>query len=780
MMTVVLLRWALITIWCIVLIANVACGQSTAAWMSGNHGVGFRIPGGVNMETCIYDVDLLVNQIKNEIPQVTWILLGISSGAYGDQYISPHSILTDLNRASTPRQTEDVVGLPDWLEINANGLVNDFTLEDYPERDLFSEIANAFQAEGFKIIAYLAPQGPSLLKHTETRAYDYNSKSPYVDSITDCNVLTSGEITDGTCSPSVRRWKNHVISVYGNDTDATLKQAYAELIVKEYANKFDGQNGRALVDGWWFDQGVYMDIPRVHTEIKAANPNAAIAFNTGPKVPLANNNPPYEAYTSGHPKPIGGKNPTDPYDVSNEPIMTSIEDTTDGYFESQGSYSLGHAFQMTNDAWNNGELVWNGEKLPQAIEWMSRVINARGAWTWNVKRSFNPTTLHKDDVALLKKIYAGVAQSTSPTTQTPTTSPTTQTPTILPTTQTPTISPATQTPTISPTTKTPIVSPTTQSPTGSPTTQSPTTPPIQTLTISPTISPTILPTTQTPTISPTTQIPTTAPTQSSTILPTTQTPTTSPTQSQTTSTPTTSPTKKTTISPSTLEPTMISPTTSPVTTTAAPQTDSPTFNSCSDSPLIFLVQKVEKSCLWVDEKPNKRCKRFSSHCLQTCSSCESCVDSSLKFEVTQKGKVRLRSCAWVGKKDVEKRCSIDGISGTCQLTCGSCTSPPTVAPSCYDSLYSFDVTINNEVRRKSCVWVANRPKKICKDEKFSSHCPQTCSNCDVCKDSLLKFSMTELNGDGSLRSCQWAKKKKKKRCRIGDITNTCRLTCEGC
>ena len=190
------------------------------------------------LKTAIYDVSELVNQIKSELPEITWILLGISSGAYGDQYNSPHSILTGLNRACTPRQTENVDGLPNWMEINANG-VTDFNLEDYPDRDLYSEIANAFHAEGFKVIAYMASQGPTFLKHDPRRAYDYDNKSVYVDSVAECNVLTNGDTTDGKCSPSARRWRNYVISTYGNDDDETFKKAYIELILQEYVNKFD-------------------------------------------------------------------------------------------------------------------------------------------------------------------------------------------------------------------------------------------------------------------------------------------------------------------------------------------------------------------------------------------------------------------------------------------------------------------------------------------------------------------------------------------------------------
>ena len=255
-------------------------------------GIGFRIPGGVNYETAMYDPSKLVQQLKNEIPEITWVLWGLSSGAYGDRYNSPHSILTDLNRASTPRQTEGLE-LPGWIQVN--GWSNNFTIEDYPDRDLFSEMATAFRAEGFKIVAYMAAQGPTFLKHDETRAYDYDNESIFVNSTYDCAVLTNNEISDGKCSPSARRWKQYVRDHpnYGSDDDATLQRAYAELIVREYARKFNGVNG-PLIDGWWFDQGTYANFALIHEVIVAENPNAAIAFNRGQKIPLTYNSPPYE------------------------------------------------------------------------------------------------------------------------------------------------------------------------------------------------------------------------------------------------------------------------------------------------------------------------------------------------------------------------------------------------------------------------------------------------------------------------------------------------------
>lgn len=321
-----------------------------------------------------------------------------------------------MNRGSTPVSTQNQPGLPDWFAINANGLT-DFPLEDYPARDLFRELLIALHAEGIKVIAYMAAQGPTFLKHDETRAYDYNNLSPYVDSVAECNSLTNGEITDGTCSPGARRWRNYVTQEYGSDSDENLERAWAEKILYEYANKYNGENGEPNIDAFWFDQGKYMNIPLARQIIRDANPTAAVAFNEGQKIPLINNNPPHEDFTAGHPNPI--KN-TPPYDDINLPIITSVENSLEGYLESDGSYSLAHVFQMTNNNWNNGDLVWD-DKTDKAIDWMSRVLAAKGAWTWNVKRSFYPTKLHEDDVSLLKIIYAGLPDS--PSTAAPSSSP---------------------------------------------------------------------------------------------------------------------------------------------------------------------------------------------------------------------------------------------------------------------------------------------------------------------------------------------------------------------
>ena len=75
-----------------------------------------------------YNVTKLVEQVKS-IPGVTYVLFGLSEGANGSRYIAPHSILSELN----PRCC--------------------------PVRDLFGELAEAFQKEGYKVLAYMATEG---------------------------------------------------------------------------------------------------------------------------------------------------------------------------------------------------------------------------------------------------------------------------------------------------------------------------------------------------------------------------------------------------------------------------------------------------------------------------------------------------------------------------------------------------------------------------------------------------------------------------------------------
>ena len=138
--------------------------------------------------------------------------------------------------------------------------------------DLWGEVASALHAHGIACIAYVATQGPAMLKHGPTKAYDYDA-------------------TTGT-APSIQRWHDHVHQQYGNDTIETLQYAFCDIIIQYYAQRYGH-----LVDGWWFDHAHFGNVPLLHDMVKKYNPHTVVAFNRGRKVPLHNNNPGYEDYT---------------------------------------------------------------------------------------------------------------------------------------------------------------------------------------------------------------------------------------------------------------------------------------------------------------------------------------------------------------------------------------------------------------------------------------------------------------------------------------------------
>lgn len=311
-----------------------------AQWMSGKWGIGWRIRFG---EVQKFDVDKLVRQIEG-VPGVDYVLFGLSEGAKGGRYIAPHSVLSEISPASCP------------------------------ERDLFDELATAFQAAGYRVLVYMATEGPPKLKHGAADNYDYDE--------------------DTETSPSVERWKEYVKGRYGDDDVATLKRAYADVIVKEYAERYGTK-----IDGWWFDHATTGNIPLLHKVCKGANPKAITTFNSG-KLPCAqNSHPGYEDYTFGHPTPTRRAECSAP---ENEVMVKAVEESEDGYLYKDGEASLGHLFMPLMKKWNKGkEPVWTEE---QAVDWMSRVLGAGGAWTWNVPEDHQKMKLSGKAVKFMKSV----------------------------------------------------------------------------------------------------------------------------------------------------------------------------------------------------------------------------------------------------------------------------------------------------------------------------------------------------------------------------------------
>ncbi|WP_168432900.1 hypothetical protein [Pontiella sulfatireligans] len=318
-----------------------------AHWMSGEWGIGWRFRADDKTQIANWDVDTLVSQVKS-IPGVNHVIFNLSDAAHGDAYIAPHSVLTAINPGSTPDN----------------------------DRDLFMEMAQGFQTNGIKVIAYVAAQGPAMLKHGAEAAYD----SVEVSS----NVYTS---------VAMDNWSNYVYGAYNigdfADEREMYKRAFGEVILDEYAARY----GR-LIDGWWFDNGAVenFDAELLFAIAKQYNPNCVVS--TSAELSLQSD------YLSGHPTPLASYPAND---LINLPMLTAIEAAPDGYLYKGTQPNLGHMFMALGTAWNSGAIVW---PLDQAADWMTRCLNAGGSWTWNVDLTDADSILRADSATFLTDLIA--------------------------------------------------------------------------------------------------------------------------------------------------------------------------------------------------------------------------------------------------------------------------------------------------------------------------------------------------------------------------------------
>jgi hypothetical protein len=314
--------------------------KPAAQWMSGKWGIGWRISGGSSKYAQGLDVNRLVEQVKT-IPGMSYVLFNLSNGADGSKYTAPHSVLSKVDPGSCS------------------------------ERDLFGELATAFQAEGYKVLAYMATEGPAKLKHGPDH---------------------------GRGPQSVANWNAWVKGKYGSGAVDILKKAYAEVIVREFAQRYGTK-----IDGWWFDHASFGNIELIHREITQANPNAVISFNCGKLGITENSHPDYEDYTFGHPTPLRRVPASS---EKNLPMVTSIEATENGFVIKDGKPSLGHLFMPMKNRWNSGaDVVW---PEAQAVDWMQRVLTAGGAWTWNVPYNDKTSELDLEAVEFAKRVGAQI------------------------------------------------------------------------------------------------------------------------------------------------------------------------------------------------------------------------------------------------------------------------------------------------------------------------------------------------------------------------------------
>jgi hypothetical protein len=318
--------------------------RPVGSWLSGAVGIGWWFPASNKNLIRGWKVEPTVEQVQR-VPGVSYVLFNLSNTYCS--YTAPHSVLTAITPSSTPDD----------------------------DRDLFLEAAKAFQEAGYRVIAYMACQGPPLLKHGVGVAYDKKK-------------------IDGVwTSESMNNWKNYVYSVYDiNDFEneqEMYKTAFAEIIVDEYAKRYG-----SLIDGWWFDNGSKtMNAPLLHEVVTRHNVNTVVTFN-GSSLNCD--------YTLGHPTPMAKATPSD--EINMHKLLLPIENSTDGYFN---NHVVGHMFMPAQERWASGKIVW---EVPQAADWLERCITAGGAWTWSVDTSTRPPGLRGDSMALLQAVAAEVAK----------------------------------------------------------------------------------------------------------------------------------------------------------------------------------------------------------------------------------------------------------------------------------------------------------------------------------------------------------------------------------
>jgi len=316
------------------------------------------------------------------------------------------------------------------------------------------------EAIGVKVIAYFAAQGPAMLKAGEGSSFDnpiyaagQNTGGYFVDSATQCPNLGA---PDGQCSPSLRKWVNWVASTYsvtGHTFDSNastgvwsasgtapiqvaLKDAYADHIFGHYVKKYGDR-----IAGFWFDQGGDANRDKIFSLIREYNPDAVVAWNEGSKIPLRNNNPNQEDYTYGHMLPhksnanppdgcynygmvlsaeasdsgfvYSGVTPSVDYGVTTTATSNPYSDPSFQitYDTSSSNPSLAHVYLPFQEMWNSGEMIWDPR---QAKEWMKRVTDAGGAFTWAVRRtgcggcssgSLEQAKINDEDWAALQVVF---------------------------------------------------------------------------------------------------------------------------------------------------------------------------------------------------------------------------------------------------------------------------------------------------------------------------------------------------------------------------------------
>ena len=342
--------------------------ETKADWMQGNWGVSFRISGGdiSQNESNVneYQVRAAVEQISS-IPGLKWVQFNLTNGAFGDRFIVPVAEVETINPNSAPNT------------------INDLYDPTLPGQDLFEQIAIALKAKGIKTVAYIATQGPGMLKHGAQSSMDYDNSIIDESDGSACKSsrpTVKDADTKVYCSANMNRWRDYVLEQYPSTSLHHSFQLALVNIVKNLSIRYG-----SAIDGWWFDHAVYGDYDLLPDAARAGNSDAVVALGLEEDVYLENNPQVPEDFTGGHPTPVARVISSDD---TNLPMVTAIEATPNGIFEgTDGDVdAVGHMFMPLQETWNGGTVVFSEAK---GTDWLNRVTSSGGAITWALSHEGN-------------------------------------------------------------------------------------------------------------------------------------------------------------------------------------------------------------------------------------------------------------------------------------------------------------------------------------------------------------------------------------------------------
>ena len=271
-----------------------------------------------------FDVPAFIDQVT-QLKSISYVMINLHNGHFGSYHNAPHPELQAV-----------------------------FGKKHFPDRDLFGEVADALIDHDLKVLVYFSAPG-----------WDWAERY----------------IPNKAIKPL---WEDHIRSKSMSHWDAVAK-----LIVKYYSDKYEEK-----ISGWWFDRvGKKRPDAQLRTMARAArsgNPNSILAFHiiTGP----VTRGTPYCDYTAGHPHPMKFSN--GPWDNVNLKMVTGIEagpylkgpysNITSVEVPASDKGTLGHIFMPFQRNWKNGAANFPTD---QALDWMRRVVNAGGFYTWAVARN---------------------------------------------------------------------------------------------------------------------------------------------------------------------------------------------------------------------------------------------------------------------------------------------------------------------------------------------------------------------------------------------------------